>query len=253
MPTTALNVIEHAFTGLNVCRPNELDPGDATIGLGLLNRLLDNWNADQRAVYGSQIFTGTLTPSLNPHTIGIAANSPTFTVTTNRPESIDQANLIIGSGVSAYRVPLTLRDRQWWMSLTLPNQTSTIPTDLYYEPAWPNGQIYLSLVPSAAYTLECLFRVVLAQLALATTFTLPPGYEDAITLTLQEELLVPYHVTDQAVLAVLPKQAREARARVFAANAQVPRLRTVDSGMPSGPGVGGWDYRTGMIQGSGLP
>jgi hypothetical protein len=247
MSITAKNLIEQAFQGLNIARPTELDPADVTYGLTLLNRLLDGWNAEQRAVYGSQISTFTLTPNLNPHTIGLTANSPTLTVTVNRPESIDQANIVVGSGTSAQRYPLSLRDRQWWMNQTLPNITSTIPTDLYYEPLWPNGSLYLALVPSAAYTLELLYRVPLAQLTLNSTFTLPPGYDEAITLTLEEMLVAPYHVTDQATLTVLVKQARDARARVFSGNEQGLRLRTADPGLPIGNRTGGWNWRTGLM------
>lgn len=250
---TAGTLVENAFVGINVCQPNELDPSDATIGLGLLNRIFDNWNAVQRAVYGSQIFTGPLTPSLNPHTIGIAGSGASFIVTVNRPETIDAANLIIGSGTSAYRYRLNLRDRQWWMAQTLPNATSTIPTDLYYEPLWPNGNIYLALVPLSAYTLELLFRVALAQLTAVATFTLPPGYEDAITLTLEEALLIPYPGMDEARVAKLTKAARDARARVFDANTTTPNLRTVDSGMPNSQANGAWNYLAGGFSNSGLP
>ncbi len=253
MAFTAANLVEDSFVELNVCQPNELDPGDATYGLAKLNRILDNLNADQKAVYGEQISTFTLTPNLNPHTIGIAANTPTLTVTVNRPVSIEQANIQVGAGTSLMRYWLEKKDSQAWMNETMPNVANPIPRYFYYEPLWPNGNLYLWMVPSAAYTLEILYRVALAQLTGATTFTLPPGYRDAITLTLAEDLVVPYHVTDQGLLERLTKKARDARARVFANNQPTPLLRTADSGMPNNQGRSGWNFWTGMVEGSKLP
>lgn len=251
MPT-ASDIVANAFQGVNIARKTDLDPSDATFGLMLLNRLFDAWNADDKAVYGSQISTFTLTPSLNPHTIGLTANTPTLTVTVNRPVSIDQANIRVGSGTSLMRYWLNIRDRQWWMNQTMPNVTNTIPTDLYYEPLWPNGSIYLWMVPSAAYVLEILYRVALAQLTATATFTLPPGYEDAITLTLEEALVVPYSVPNtDGRLDRLEKDARRARAKVFGNNDQTPRLRTADSGMPNNQGRGGWNFYTGLNNGGG--
>jgi len=242
---TALSIVEDGFEGLNICRASELNAEDATFGLKLLNRLLDNWNADRQAVYAETFSTFTATASLQPHTIGLVANAPTWNVLTNRPVSVTAANLITGAGTSAYRTPIFIRDKDWWDSVSLRAMTSAIPTDLYYEPTWPNGSLYFWPVPSGALSIELRLRVLLAQMIAATTFTLPPGYQDAITLTLEEKLVVPYHVTDQAILITLKKDARDARAKVFANNIEVPRLQTADAGMPGSDSGGGWDFRIG--------
>ncbi len=244
MPTTALSIVEDAFEGLNICRASELNPEDATVGLKLLNRLLDNWNADRQAVYAETFSTFTATGGLQPHTIGLVANAPTWNVLTNRPVNVTAANLITGAGTSAYRTPIYIRDKDWWNNVSLRAMTSAIPTDLYYEATWPNGNLYFWPVPSGALSIELRLRVLLAQMTAAATFTLPPGYQDAITLTLEEDLATVYSVSANN-LSILNKKARDARARVFANNAQVPRLRTVDAGMPGSSLGGGWDYNIG--------
>ena len=241
---TALDLISDAFEGLNVCRASELNAEDATVGLKLLNRLFDNWNADRQAVYAETFTTFTSTGGLQPHTIGLVANTPTWNVLTNRPVSVTAANLITGAGTSAYRTPIYIRDKDWWDGVSLRAMTSAIPTDLYYEATWPNGNLYFWPVPSGALSIELRLRVLLAQMIASATFTLPPGYQDAITLTLQEDLATPYQVSADK-LSILNKKARDARARVFSNNIQVPRLQTVDAGMPGSGSGGGWDYQIG--------
>ncbi len=227
---TAQDIVVDALRELGVL--NAVDPPtgeDAELGLFRLNKLLDNLNAEQRSIYASTVTSYTLTPSLNPHTIGDGGSFDT----TQRPESIDGANL----GVRHH--PITLRDEQWRMGLSTP-ATEGVPTDLYYEKAWPLGKVWLYPVPSTANSLELLTRVVLARLALADDFTLPPGYQDAIALTLAEDLSVPFRV---AIPPSLARLAQKARGRVWTANSNIPRLRTADFGL--GGGQSTWDYRTG--------
>jgi hypothetical protein len=230
---TTQDIVVDALRELGVL--NAVDPPtgeDAELGLFRLNKLLDNLNAEQRSIYASTVTSYTLTPSLQPHTIG---DGGTFD-TAQRPESIEGANLVI----DGIRHPIELRDAQWRMGLSTPALESAIPTDLYYEKAWPLGKVWLYPVPSSADSVELLTRVVLASLALADDFTLPPGYQDAITLTLAEDLSVPFRVQ---VPQSLTRLAQKARGRVWTANSSIPRLRTADFGL--GGARSTWDYRTG--------
>lgn len=233
---TIQELVTDALEELGVVSPgDEPAPEDSQTALKRLNRLLDNWNADRRAVYANQFSTHTLTPALQPHTIG--TSSPTFSVT-QRPVSIERANLVI----SDVRYGLNLRNAEWWAGLSDYTLTGEIPTDLYYEPAWPNGQLYLWPVPTTAHTLELLTRVLLASVTLATTFALPPGYQDALTLTLAEGLSVPF---DRPVPSELAQGARTARARIFANNDPDPHISVADVGLPGSFQRGGFDYRIG--------
>lgn len=237
---TVSTFLTTALSGIRMTDANQADAADLDFALTIFNELLDSLNADKRAVYNSVMQTFTLTPSLNPHTIGVAANSPTWSVTTNRPETIEHANLVISSDV---HIPLTLRDDAWWANQRVPSVTSAIPTDLNYRATWPNGSIYLWPVPSSAYSLQLDYRTVLAQVALTDTFTLPPGYQQALRLTLQELLAGPFGV----VLAPeVVAQAREARARVWAANDEIPRWHNDAAGFGRrAAGRTGWTYLTG--------
>lgn len=195
--------------------------------LGKLNRLLDNWNAKRQAVYADEFDTLTLTIALQPHTIG--PNSATFSETI-RPQSIEAAEIVI-SNIGRH---VEVRDARWWAQVGDKTRTG-IPTDLYYDPAWPNGNLYLYPIPDDDYALAIRKRILLGALLLTDTFWMPPGYRDAITLTLAEDLCAT-PALGVPLPAGLREKATDARAQVFANNSPVPAVL-----QPTSPGSArGW-------------
>jgi hypothetical protein len=230
---TARVLLTEALQDIRVLAAGEvLDDTEGTDALRKLTRLFDNWNAERAGVYASTFTTHTLVPDLQPHTIGPSTFTPTFTVT-QRPVSIEWANIVVGSGEDRLRYRLALRNSYWYGDQPMPGLTSNLPLVLYYSPDWPLGKLYLWPVPSAAYGLELQTRIVLADLGLDDTVSLPPGYRDALTLTLGE-MLAPSHPPAVAD----PVAAAKARARIFANNDVQPRLMTADYGTGRGPGTG---------------
>ena len=238
MPNTVTNtLLTNAMLEINVNDPADAPAQtDSDFVLGKLNRLLDNWNAERHAIYADQFLPFTInivTAAAGlPQTIGIAANSPTWTVTGNRPVSIEGITVIL-SGTPKARVNLRPRDSQWWQLNTVPTITSPLPTDFYYNPVYPNGEVWLWPEPTTAYAVQVWCRGVLSSLTQFATFDLPPGYEDAITLTLAEDCAGGFQ---KPVTPELRSKALQARARIFDNNTQVPKLRTRDSGMPRSQG-----------------
>ncbi len=234
---TIADLLAEALEELGVLAPGESPSDeDSETALRRLNRLLDAWNADHRAIYVNTPATYVLTPSLQPHTIG--SSGATFTVT-SRPVSIEAANIVV-DGIR--HTPLKLRDESWWMGLSDPTLTGEIPSDLNYRESWPNGALYLWPVPTSAHTLELLTRGLLSAVAMSDTFTMPPGYHEAVVLTLAEKLAVPF---ERQVSPDLRQDARTARARVFGANDPDVRITLADAGMPGVCSGAGYDYRTG--------
>ena len=236
MPT-GLDYVKDVMQELGALSQGETpSAGDQAFVLGKLNRLIDNWNADRQAIYANQILPFTLIPSLSPHTIGPTAAS---FATSQRPVSIEAASLVIGDT----RYPITVhRDSAWYASLPDPTLTAEQPTDLYYDPDWDNGQIYFYPVPSAAITVELHVRAVLTAFVLDIDVTLPPGYQDAITLTAAEETADAF---GRPMPPTLPMRATKARARIFRNNIVTPTLATCDSGLPGSSGY--FDYLTGRV------
>lgn len=207
------------------------------VGRTRLLELFDAWNADGHAVYGDVFSQHTLTPSLQPHTIGPSTATYSLGV---RPVAILSAQLI-RSGIG---MPLRIRDAAWWASVTQKTLSGT-PSDLYYEPTWPNGSIYLWYVPSAADTLEIQRTLFFAagDFDNDDTFTLPQGYQLAVRLSLQERLARalgrPWSREDAIA-------AEDARAKAFSNNLPIPHTQTRDAGIPGGQGSF-YDYQSGRV------
>lgn len=221
-----------------VAQGETLSAPDADTLIRLCRRLLNAWDAERRAVYATQFQQFTLIPNppLNYLTIGPTGD---FTVD-QRPVSIDGANLVLTPSTPPVNTPIKIRDWQWWLSQTTPTLTSTYPTDLYYQPDWPNGKLFFWPVPTFAYDVQLMTRTVLSDTVnLNDEFSLPPGYQDAITLTLAD---MAQRVFGREPDPTLLRDASLARARIFDNNDQIPHLRTADYGMAPGKGGNRADF-----------
>ncbi len=241
----ARTIVTEAATELGVIASGEtLSTADADVILGKLARLFDNWNAIREAVWASAFLTETLTPNLNPHTIG--PTGATWTVD-QRPIEIVGANLIFTGTNPNINTTITVRDAAWYLGLTVPTLATTWPTDLYYQPDWPNGKCFFYPVPTTAYGVQLLVRVVIGSaLTLDSAIWMPPGYRDAATLTLAEMSAALFGMV---IPPSLVEQARTIRAQIFGNNDVTPRLATQDSGIPTSRGTtrSNWNYLSGML------
>lgn len=229
---TFLELCQDVLVELGVYGPIQTpNQKDIDVVLRMGQRLIDNWNADRAAIYADQFLTFTITPSLQPHTIG--PTGATWT-TAQRPVSIEGATLIVSSTQTH---PMNLRTAAWWDALVNPGYTTDFPTDLFYNPTWPNGSVYFWGVPLAAYDVRLLCRAILSTYTLSTTLTMPPGYRDALTLTLKEMCAPAFakSLTEKEVL-----DASKARLRIFDNNTVIPKLES-PAGLP-GRGGSGFDY-----------
>lgn len=224
--STALDYVTEALQELRVVGAvDPPTPEDAALGLVILNRILDDWNADKKGVYAWNFAPFTFTPNLDPHTIG-----PTGTfAATSRPQKIYGANLIDSTVTPNVSSTISIVDAQWWLRQVIPTLTTTWPTNLYYQPDYPNGSLYFWPIPAIAYGVELQIPIVLAAVTLVSTISLPPGYHSALVLTLAEEMAAAMK-SDLSGMTV--QKARKARARIFDANGETFRLKTRDSGMP---------------------
>lgn len=244
MPTT-LDIITDSLTEINAIQAGETpSPELSAIGLSKFRQLVNNWNAERLYAYGVDFLSFTLVPSLSPHTIG--SNSATWTVT-QRPVTIEGISLVLNSGGTPYSyLDLIPHDAAWWQNQDTPTLTASQPTDYYYDPTFPNGQIFFWPVPTVAYPMQLQVRGVLDdQATFATDLILPPGYQNALMLTLAEDL------SDPLRKLWTPKQASkalQARIRLQRNNSFATPLKTQDAGMPTtGPARSGiYNFRTGL-------
>lgn len=230
-----------AYTGRTICNgaAQELGFGDDGLTpqnydtfLDVFARIIDDWNAVRDAIYATEFLSFTFTPNLNPHTIG--PTGATWTVA-QRPVTIEGATVILSTGPSGVNAPaIYMHDQSagipaFFQNLSTPNLTTSYPTDGYYDATWPNGSLYLYPVPATAYGCQIQVRQVLTTYTLDTTFSMPPGYRSAITLTLAEQTA---GIFGRPMPETLAARALTARARIFSNNTGARQLVTQDAGMP---------------------
>lgn len=240
------------FTGQDICRQAMMDAGVLGAGAPIdgtqaqdivnkLNRILDNLNCEERFSYAEIQTSYTLIASHNPTLIGPTGD--TGFVQAQRPISIDRASVIDTSITPNVYIHVDVVSYRWQAEQSVPGTTDIYALKLYYEQDWPNGKIYLWPVPTAAYKLNLWTRTILSQLLLTDTFSLPPGYWDAITLTLAEDICPMF---EQEPSELLMRKALQARARVMDNNLSIPKIATRDAGMSGGPRKQTFNYATGL-------
>jgi hypothetical protein len=239
---TALSLINAAAQEIGTLAQGEaLAADDQAWVLQKLQRVIDTFNAKRTMVYANNFTQFTLVPNLAPHTIGPTG---TFQVA-QRPVEIPTIGLLLVNTTPAQvEIPLTPRDKEWWADQRVKNLTSVIPTDYYYEPEWPNGSIYFWPVPSAVNNVLIQQRGIIAQMpTVATMFTMPPAYWDAIVYTVAVALGPSFERQISPDLRALQMDALRA---VQSNNIKSPRGSTGDAGMPGNEITAGlFDYYSG--------
>ncbi|SRR6266550_168973 len=224
------DLVTLAYQEANMISAEEvLSNDDAQFGLNKLNGILDEWSTDKFYVYNVDTNRYQITPNHQPHLIGPGLIAPDFAAA-QRPMRIENASVILtGQDVGS---PIGIQDDDWWAMQALKSQKATIPTDLYYSPNVPNGQIFLWPIPTVANLLELQIWVLVSQIAnLQVNLVLAPGYQNAMTLTLAEGLESSLGFPPTASLI---SRAQRARTKVQSANVTSPRMGTSDSGVPRG-------------------
>lgn len=219
----ALNLLTSALIEADWVSVGEAaDPESLNFALSKLNDLLEEWSALKRYSWSMQFPVFNLVAGLSPHTIG-----PTGTfVTPYRPVRIENWDFVLTS-INNVDIPRKVRDADWWWRQRVKTLSSNIPTDLYYEPQWPNGNLYFWPVPNTQYPVRLETWVTLGQIGgVQSDLSLPQGYRRALTLSLAEELAGPRSSDPQLI-----RKAEAARAAIQSNNAKSPRISTADAGM----------------------
>jgi hypothetical protein len=222
---------------------------DTQLAIRKLNRIIDEWGARKVYAYNRGFAIYQLTANHSPHLIGPSLSSPDFPAAV-RPARIHSAQLILTSSTPNVFLPLNVRDDDWWADQRVPALKSTVPTDLYYSPDFPNGSLYLWPIPSFGYKLQLEIDVAIASVALdgngnpdpTRSFVGPQGYEHAVMLTLAEQLCTPY---GRPLPAELPGRAAKARATIQSNNIRSPRIQSIDWGTNGSKG-GGFNWINGQ-------
>jgi len=195
---TALELITDALMDIGVQGLEQpVTAADSQLALRHLNRMLAKWANQPAAMYNNYLDTLALTPGVQSYSTSLLSQG--------NPQMWNDVNVTIG-GVT---YPCDFVTAAQWDQLAF-KATSGLPRWCWVDVSWPNSTIYFYPLPSAAYTAN--FRLQLnvnGTMTLATTVSLPPGYETAIVANLAVRLAVPY---TRPVSAELAAEARDSLA-----------------------------------------
>lgn len=233
---TANKLIQRALRILGVLHQGGNPSGTETAdALEALNEMLATWSTQGLTIYEKKRETFSLVASQSQYSIGSSGDFDTVW-----PLEIFNAGVIQVGDDS--EIPIRIINQDEWARIVDKNTQSTLPLMIYYNRAYPLGEIHCWPVPSAAPTLVLYSLKQLSSFALATTnVDFPPGYNEAIAFNLADRLAPEY---DVELKPQAKKRADEAFAMIQRAN-----FRPITMQNDAVPLVGaknyGFDYRTG--------
>ena len=201
-----------------------------------LNLMLDEWSTRKRMAYVIRNQAFTFTTSAQSYTIGVTANSPTFTITAafgnTRPVKIERANLVVVASTPDNEIPLEVINVDQYADISMPALSAGQPSRLYYQPTFPNGTLWPWPYPTTTTNQLRLWmwqQIVEVALADVTTeISLPPGYKNALMLSLAEALSG--GAFGKTLTPELEAKASRARANIQSLNTAPPLLATDELG-----------------------
>lgn len=241
----ALRIIMAAMQEIGVLAQGETPSDDDSAWvLEKLQRLIDRYNAREPMVYNVNFTLFTLNPPATPETPTTIGPGGDFDVN-QRPVSIENIGLIL-AGTPGVELPLNRRDDDWWANNRIKGLTSTLPTDYYYSPAWPLGQIFFWPVPTASHQVRIETRQVLSEMtAYNTSYSMPPAYWDLTICELAITICPSFEREPSPTLLGMFKTAQKA---VMVNNISSPRLASDAPSQNSGSARPDFNFLDGLTR-----
>lgn len=222
---TAADMITRAMRLANILGEGQTPSGDqSTNALSTLNEMLSAWNLDDLMLYQTTNDVVATVIGQSVYTVGTGGDW-----SVDRPVQINSMYQVY-QGVS---FPVDEVNQDEYNQITLKTLTQPLQRFFLYLNTHPLGTCTLWPTPTTVNAVYISVNRVLANIAtLATTITLPPGYDRAVRANLAVELCPEYGREPQPSLA---KAAKESKADIKRAN-HVPVLSEYDSALIPAPG-----------------
>ena len=199
--TTANELILSSMRLIGVVATGETPSADEeATALDALNIMIDAWCLEDLFLFRIVENTFSLTSTVSTYTIGTGG-----TFNTTRPIEIISA-FIRQSNVD---YDVFINSKQRFDQLTQKNITSTLVTELYYDPAMPLGTINVYPVPSNTQSLHISSKQQLTQItAPDDDIVVPPGYLRALKYSLAIEIAPEFGVQVTQDIAMIAASAK---------------------------------------------
>ena len=180
--STAQDIIKRARRLIGALGRGET-PTDAenVDDLYILNKMFDQLWLQRNAVYHIQ--EQSISVTAITHTIG-----PTGDFVFTRPLKIESAVHRL-TGVD---YPISIMTDEQYRQEVFKTVTSSLITDLWYEPLMPDGKLHFYPVPSTTSTVLLRSRAQIESFTINETIVLPPGYEEMMAYNLAPRLAPEY-------------------------------------------------------------
>jgi hypothetical protein len=233
-----VDLIRRSMYLINAIAAGEIpDNADLNDALLTLNEMLDGWDTQPYAVYGSTNENWVLTPGQATYNWGLTAGPTGFT--TQRPVRINNATCI-RNGVST---PVEVVTQDQYDSIALKSTSQPLIEKVLYINSFPLGVLTCFPVPTEAVTLSFQTdRQFATPLTLQTVLNLPPGYLRAIRYNLAVELW-PEYTNSTTDITSVKNIAKQALRDIKNANSD-PTPATFDD-IPNVQSGRSWDWRVG--------
>jgi hypothetical protein len=193
---TANDLITRALRTIGVLASGETATGnEINDSLTVLNNMIDSWATERLTIYTVARSVFDLSSGTQDYTIGTGG---TFNIV--RPIWIVEASIITDStAAAAQKIELPIAQAMTtkeWQEVTLKGLESTYPLGIYYDHNWTAGLATISVwpIPNVANVQLVLYTptALTAFADLATAYTFPPGYEEAMRYQLALRLAPEY-------------------------------------------------------------
>lgn len=233
MPTgTAL--LTGALKKLGVVASGEAPTsGELADALTAANQMIDAWGVERLTIYTVTRTTKTLTANTSAYTIGVGG-----AIAIVRPVSIHAAGIIIDTTASpTTEIPISVYTLQEYEAIRQKGQVGSPARGIYYDKAFAAGLATVNVYPvpdvnTTQLVLYC--PTALTAMALATTYTWPPGYERALEWNIALECASAFPAPPTR-LPLIREMARDSKAAIKRAN-YVPSELLCDPALLQGYG-----------------
>lgn len=186
---TARDLIRRSLLLIGAISTGETPSADELVdALATLNDMVDSWSTEGLTIFNKTRETFPIVGGTASYTIGTGG-----TFNTSRPQRIEHAAIYDVTNAIPYESLLELITSDQWAQLPTKLVSSSLPTKLYNDDAYPLATLSLWPVPAVSKQIIITSWKPMANLSNANaSVDLPPGYTKALRYNLAIELCAEY-------------------------------------------------------------
>lgn len=234
--TTALDIVTSALQNLGAIAIDEAPTAaESKQAISALNAMLETWSTESLTVYTTQPETFSLQAGIASYTMGVGG-----VFNTTRPIRIEQVKIRDPNGSDFPTNKLTDAE---YAAITVKTVQSTLPYSFYDDGNFPLKTLFFYPVPSnGSYSAVIWSWAALSSFpSLATSFSFPPGYQEAMEFNLPIRLGPKY---GRAISTDLRDLATTSKAQIMRNNTATEEM-LIDSRLCNRAGYSFADFLVG--------